>query len=230
MIHILVLSFNMQGTHNPKCLLFLSDDFVRTWGHVLATCLPASQTLWHYALSNSPVKIIFFVSSRKKQGGPQSQGGIFGEFALSNVEGDVTSISYRTTSSSSQHPVPRCCRCRCMSSHGVLNPGSSPRSSHWVPEFSRRRKHFSPAPCSLAYHFGANLKIVDMHARQATSRGVNRGHTRVGKSNWIEESPSSRTCHVCMYASAYVWATGSLPHSRAKCFPMFSAATRPQLF
>jgi len=72
------------------------------------------------------------------------------------------------------------------------------RSSHWVPEFSRRRKHFSPAPCSLAYHFGANLKIVDMHARQATSRGVNRGHTRVGKSNWIEESPSSRTCHVCI--------------------------------
>jgi len=99
------------------------------WGPEDMCWQRACRQVKHYDITRFPIHLWKSFSSfrrEKNKGGPQSQGGIFGEFALSNVEGDVTSISYRTTSSSSQHPVPRCCRCRCMSSHGVLNPGSSP--------------------------------------------------------------------------------------------------------
>jgi len=105
---------------------------------------------------------------------------------------------------------------------------SSPTLLFICENFPEEGKYFPPAPCSLAYHFVANLKIVDMQARQATSRGVNRGHTWVGrgggeiKLDWGTPHPHP---HV---PAIYVWlvpmffggATKSFPH-RAKCFPMF---------
>jgi len=68
--------------YKPKSPLSSSAHPVRAGGHVLATCLPASQTLRHYALSNSPVKIIFSVASSTNKESSRSQGRNFRRICL----------------------------------------------------------------------------------------------------------------------------------------------------
>jgi len=155
----------------------------------------ACRQVKHYDITRFPIHLWKSFSSLRRQqkkktkSRPEVRGGIFGEFALSNVEGDVTSISYSYSYNLrankpteprmrtwSLQPVPPIMS---MSLHVLTNPPFHMR------EFSGGGKYFPPAPCSLAYHFVANLKIVDMQARQATSRGVNRGHTWVGPTNLV---------------------------------------------
>lgn len=122
--------------------------------------------------------------------GPKKQrGGIFGEFALSNVEGYVTSISYIY----SLPPFfPTCASIMPMSLHVFMMPDGE-HGTGWVRIPSRAVLLFS-----LAYHFDANLKIVDMHATQPGD-DLKRCKHRVGQKGERNQTGCrarcSRTCH-----------------------------------